>query len=97
MTEARTPEVETISFLDGLPKRLGDVEKASLPHNNLLKGSARRRVKAATDGTTVGLVATDPLAQTVIGTKQSERISAALNFPVPLYTIFLQLQSYPDS
>ena len=42
------------------------------------------------------MVATEPLAQTLIGTKRSDHISDALNFPALLYTIFLQLQSYLD-
>ena len=46
LTEAQKLEVETISFLYGIPKRLGDVEKASLPLQNFLKGSSRSRVKA---------------------------------------------------
>ena len=79
--------------MEGIPKRLGDVEKASLPIQNFLKGSAGRRVKAATAATIDGLLATDPSAQPLIGTKRSERISAALKFPVPLYTLFSQLQS----
>ena len=79
-----------------LPKCLGDAEKANLPLQNLLKGSARRRSKDATAVTTDVLVATDTLAQTLIWTKQSEHISNALNFPALLYTIFLQIQSYID-
>ena len=85
--------METRSFLDGISKRLGDVEKASLPLQNYLKGSVRSRMKAATAATTDGLVATAPSVQPLIGTKQSECISAALNFPVHIYTLFLQLQS----
>ena len=54
-------------------------------------------MKAATASTTDGLVATAPSAQTLIGTKRLERISTALNFSVPLYTFFLQLQSYLDA
>ena len=97
LTEAQKREVETRSFLDRLPKHLGDVDKASLPLHNFLKGSSRRRVKAETTTTTDGLVATAPSAQLLILTKWSERISAALNFPVPLYTLFLQLHSYLDA
>ena len=51
-------------------------------------------MKAATAATTDGSLATAPSAQPLIGTKQSERISSAINFPVPLYTLFLHLQSY---
>ena len=54
-------------------------------------------MKAATSATTDGLVATAPSSQPLIGTKRSERISAVLNFPVPLYTLLLQLQSYLDA
>ena len=54
-------------------------------------------MKAATSATTDGLVATAPSVQPLIGTNRSERISSALNFPVPLYTLFLQLQSYLDA
>ena len=53
-------------------------------------------MKAATAATADGLVATAPSAQPLIGTKRSERISNALNFPVPLYMLFLQMQSYLD-
>ena len=97
LNRARKREVDTRSFLDGLPKCLGDVDKSSLTLRNFLKVSARSRVKAATDAMTDGLVATATSAQPLIGTKQSERISAALKFPVPLYTLFLQLQSYLDA
>ena len=83
--------------MDRLPKRLGDVEKASLTLQNFLKVSDRRRVKVATAAMIDGLVATAPSAQPLIGTKQSDHKSAALNFPVPLYTFFLQLQSYLDA
>ena len=92
-----TRKVETRSFLYGPPKCLGDVEKARLPLQNVLKGSSRRRAKAETDATTDGSLATAPSAQPLLGTNQSERISDALNFPAPLYTLFLQLQSYLDS
>ena len=54
-------------------------------------------MKAATASTTDGLVATAPSVQTLIGTKRLERISTALNFSMPLYTFFLQLQSYIDA
>ena len=77
--------------MDGLPKRLEYIEKASLPLQNLLKGSARRRVKAATAATTYGLVATPPSVQSLIGTKRSERVYAVLNFTLPLYTLLLQM------
>ena len=87
--------METRSFLDGLPKCLGDVEKASLPLHNLFKVSERSREKAATVATTDGLVATTSSAQLLIGIKRSERISAALNFFSPLYTLFLQLSLIP--
>ena len=83
--------------MDRLPKHLVDVEKSSLPIQNFFKGSARRRAKAATSSTTEGSVDTVPSAQTLIGTKRSERISAALNFPATLYPLLLQLQSYLDS
>ena len=63
LTEAQKREVDSRSFLDGLPKRLGDVEKASLPLQNLLKGSAMMRVKAATAATTDGSLATSPSVQ----------------------------------
>ena len=43
------------------------------------------------------LVDTAPSAKPLIVTKQSERISAALIFTAPLYTIFLQLQLYLDA
>ena len=83
--------------MEGLPKRLGDVEKSSLSLQNFFKVSSRRIVKAETAATTDGLVATAPSAHPLIGTKRSERISAALKFPVPLYIIFLQLHSYLDA
>ena len=89
LTKARKQEVETRSFLEVLPKRLGGVEKASLPLKNSIKVSASIRAKAETAATTYGLVATSPSAQPLIGTKRSEHISAALNFPTPLYTLFL--------
>ena len=54
-------------------------------------------MKAATTAAANGSVATAPSTQLLIGTKRSERIPAAFNFPVPLYTRFLQLQSYLDS
>ena len=54
-------------------------------------------MKAATAATAYGSVATAPSGQLLIGTKRSERISAALNFNVPLYTLFLQLRSYLDA
>ena len=53
-------------------------------------------MKAATAATADGLVATAPSAQPLIGTKRSERISDALKFTVPLYMLFLQMQSYID-
>ena len=83
--------------MEGLPKRLGGVDKISLLLQNFFKGSSRRRAKAATAAIPDGLVSTAPSAQPLIGTKRSERIPAAFNFPVPLYTRFLQLQSYLDS
>ena len=82
--------------MGGLPKRLGGVEKASLLLQNLFKVSARRRAKAATAATTDGSVATAPSSQPLIRTKRSERISDALKFPTPLYTLFFQLHSYID-
>ena len=54
-------------------------------------------MKAETVLTADGLVDTVPSAQPLNGTKRSERISAALNFPVPLYTLFFHLQSYLDA
>ena len=54
-------------------------------------------MKAATATTKDGSVATAPSAQPLIGTKRSDPISAALNFPAPLYTLFLQMQSYLDA
>ena len=54
-------------------------------------------MKAETAATKDSLVATAPSAQPLIGIKRSERRSAALNFPVPLYTLFLQIQSYLDA
>ena len=83
--------------MDAPPKRLWGVEKASLSLQNLLKGSSRRRAKAATSAIPDGLVYTAPSAQPLIGTKRLERISAALKFPAPLYMSFLQLQSYLDA
>ena len=83
--------------MDGLPKRLGGVDKAILTLQNFFKGSSRRRAKAATAATTDGSVTTAPSVQSLIGTKRSERISAELNFPAPLYTLLLQLQSYLDA
>ena len=83
--------------MDGLLKRLGDVDKASLHLQNFLKGSARRMAKAATAVTTDSSVATAPSAQPLIVTNRSEHISSALNFPAPLYMLFLQLQSYLDA
>ena len=88
--------METIYLLDRIPKQLGDVEKASLPLQNFFKGSARRRGKAVTAATSDGSVATAPSAQSLIGTKRSDRIPSALNFTTPLYTLFLQMQSYLD-
>ena len=82
--------MKTRSFLYEIPNLLGDVEKSSLPLHNFLKGSSRRGVKAETAAMTDGSIATDPSAQPLIGTNQSERISAALNVPAPLYTVFLQ-------
>ena len=64
---------------------------------NFFKESARRRAKSATASTTDGSVSTAPSSQPLIGTKRSERISDALNFPALLYTLFLQLQSYLDA
>ena len=92
LTKAQKRELETRSFSDGIPKRLGDVEKASLPLQSFFKRSARRMMKAATDATTYSLVSTAPSAHPLIGTKCSERKSDSLNFPAPLYTLFLQLQ-----
>ena len=94
LTKAPKRRVDTRSLLYGIPKRLWVVEKASLLLNNFLKGPSRRRVKAETDTMTDGSVATTPSAQPLIGTKRSERISAALKVPMPLYTLFLQMQSY---
>ena len=85
LTKARKREVETRYFSDGLPKRLVDVEKASQPLNNFLKVSDRRRMKYATAATTDGSVANVPSVQPLIGTKQSEYISAVLNFPEDWY------------
>ena len=89
--------METRSLLEGLPKRRGGFEKEILPLRDLLKGSSRRRVKDATAATIDRSVANAPSEQPLIVTKQPERISATFNFPVPLYTIFLQLQSYLDA
>ena len=83
--------------MDGLPKRLGGVDKVSLLLQNFFKGSSRRRAKAATAATTDGSVATATSTQLLIGTKRSERISAALNFPAPLYMLFLQIKPYLDA
>ena len=74
-----------------------DIEKASLPLQNFFKGSSRRTSKAATATTTDGSLATTPSVQPLIETKSSERISAALNFTAPLYTLFLRMQSYLDA
>ena len=89
LIEAQKREVDNKSFLDRLLKRLVEVEKASLTLRDFLKRSSRRRAKAATAATTDSSVATVPSAHLLIGTKRSECISAALNFPAPLYTLLL--------
>ena len=71
LTEALKREVETRSFLDGIPKLLGGVKKECLPLRKFLKGSARRRVKDTTAATTYGSVATAPSVQPLIETKWS--------------------------
>ena len=83
--------------MDGIHKRLGDVEKSILPLQNFFKVTVRRRLKATTDATADGSVATAPSAQPLIVTKWSERISVVLNFLAPLYTLFLWLQLYLDA
>ena len=65
-TQARKRGVDTRSFLDGLPKCLGDVEKAIPPLHNFCKGSDRRRAKDATSASIDGSVATAPSAQPLI-------------------------------
>ena len=54
-------------------------------------------MKAATDATTDGLVATAPSSQPLTGTERSDYISAALKFPVPIYRLLLHLHSYLDA
>ena len=65
-------------FLAELPKKLEQMERASLPLQRLFQNSA---------GTSVSR----------IGTERKKRLDMARSLPGPLYTLFVQLQSYLDT
>lgn len=64
------------SFLKELPRKLAQVEKASLPLQKFF----------GTDDNDL-----------LIGTERSKRLEMARSLPRPLYTLFVQLQSYLDA
>ena len=61
-------------FLKELPKKLNQMEKASLPLQKFFGKDV-----------------------TMIGTERSKRLEMARSLPGPLYTLFVQLQSYLDA
>ena len=89
------------SFLTSLPRKLREVERSTGPLQNFFR-EATAGLMGSDDADTSMSNKCDDGANDVnptmlIGSDRTARIEAARSLPVPLYTVFLQLNGYLDA
>jgi hypothetical protein len=78
LAEEQTKLERNQQLLADLPKKLEQMERASMPLQRFFQNSAETSVS-------------------LIGTERKKRLDKARSLPGPLYTLFVQLQSYLDA